>query len=144
MIPPVIFPDVRKSVIDGVRAALAGRPEPVAANVYVGGDVPPQDRRTRMVTARLDGGARLDGARESVRLGINVWATSESDAHDLAQLVRAILWALPDGKPIVAITDSSGPYVVPDQSTQPHMYLSVEVIVRGAAFDPSLSGSSES
>lgn len=144
MIPAVLFPDTILEVTGRVRTALAGRPEQVASDVFVGSTVTPQKRHDRMVIVRRDGGARLDGARELVRLGVNVWATSESDVHDLAQLVRSILWTLPDGEPIVAVADSAGPYPVPDESKQPREYLSVVVTVRGSTFHQPTSSSSSS
>lgn len=135
MQPPVIvFPDVEMWATTYLRAALSGRPESFASNVYVSNSVP-DTRRDRMVVVRRDGGPRLDTVREAARLGVRVWATSEPDATDLARLIRALLWMAPDGNPVCKVNDLSGPSPVADESKQPLRFFTVELIVRGAPFD---------
>lgn len=128
MTTPVLFPDVELWCAGWLRSALAGRTEPYAQNVYVGNTVP-SPRRDRMVTFRRDGGPRLDQVRELARVGVNVWATSERDATDLARLVAALLWAAPDGAPVLRAQQVSGPSPVPDE--QPRRFMSFELTVRG-------------
>lgn len=128
MTTPVLFPDVELWATGWLRDALAGRTEPYAQDVYVGNSVP-SPRRDRMVTFRRDGGPRLDQVRELARVGVNVWATSERDATDLARLVAALLWAAPDGAPVLRAQQVSGPSPIPDE--QPRRFMSFELTVRG-------------
>lgn len=130
MNPAVIFPDVELWAATYLRAALGGRGESYASNVYVSNAVP-STRRDRMVIFRRDGGPRLDVARDAARLSVRVWAKSEQDATNLAQLVRALLWAAPDGDPVLRVTDLSGPSPVADESGQPLRFFTLEVLVRG-------------
>lgn len=131
MIPSVVMPDVVLWATGYLATALAARSEPYTADVYVGTKIP-KERRSRMVIVRRDGGPRLDSLRESARLTINVWASTDQDANDLARMVRALLWAAPTGDPVVRVDDSAGPSPVPDESGQPRILLSVNVIVRGS------------
>ena len=130
-LPVVIFPDVDLWATGYLRSALAARAEPYAAGVKVAVTVP-ATRPARLVVVRRDGGPRLDVARETARLGVRVWAGTEQDATDLARLVAALLWAAPDGNPVLKVTQTSGPSPVPDSSGQPLRYLTFEVTTRGA------------
>lgn len=128
--PRIIFPDVELLICGLLRDALAGRAEPYAAGVYVGTTVP-NPRLPRMITVRHDGGARIDAALETAQLGINVYASTETDVNDLARLTRALLWAAPNGKPLTRVDDVSGPVAVPNESGQFLRYLTVEATLRG-------------
>lgn len=129
MLAPVIFPDVELWATGYLRSALAARIEPYAAGVFVANYVP-KSRRDRMVQVRRDGGPRLDAVRESARLTVRVWGTSEQEATDLARLVAALLWASPDGNPVVRVSQNSGPSPIPDE--QPQRLMSFDVVVRGS------------
>ncbi len=136
MTPNVLMPDVVLWATGHLRSVLTSRPEPYTSNVYVGDKMPTTadnkpTRKDRMVIVRRDGGRRLDGARETSTLGIQVWAKSDQEANDLSRLVRALLWAAPNGAPVVRVDDSTGPITIPDESGQPCRYLVVEVVVRG-------------
>jgi len=126
----VVQPDVELWATRWLRAALAARGEPYAANVYVSNAVPAQ-RRDRMVLLRRDGGLRLDLLREAARLGVQVWATTDQDASDLARLVAALLWSAPDGQPVLKVTQPTGATPVADPSGQPLRYMTFEVTTRG-------------
>lgn len=130
MIPSVLMPDVVLWATGYLASALTARAESYTSNVYVGTKIP-ATRKDRMVIVRRDGGPRLDMLRESARLGINVWAKTEQDVNDLARMVRALLWAAPDGSPVVRVDDSAGPSPVPDESGQPRVFFTVAAIVRG-------------
>lgn len=129
-IPVVVQPDVELWATGWLRQALAGRPEPYAAGVYVSNTVP-APRRDRMVVVRRDGGLRLDLLREVARLGVQVWATTEQDATDLARLVAGLLWAAPNGDPVVKVTQPTGSTPAADASRQPLRYMTFELTVRG-------------
>lgn len=127
----LVFPDVELLLTGRLRALLSGRPEPYTANVHVSNSVP-NPRKDRMIILRRDGGA-VSGERDQARVGINVWATSEQHATDLARLVAALLRGLPDGNPILAIPSVTGPSTIADESRQPRRYLTAEIHTRGVA-----------
>ena len=128
--PQIVFPDTELVLCTLLREALATRAEPYATEVYVGTTVP-NPRRSRMVTIRRDGGPRVDGVLEAAQVGVNVWAEDELAVNGLAQLVRALLWALPTGTPLCRVDDISGPVAIADDSDQPLRYLTFEITVRG-------------
>jgi hypothetical protein len=128
MLTPVEFPDVELWATGYLRSALAARSEPYAASVLVG-VVVPDVRRDRMVMVRRDGGPRLDQIRESARLTVRVWGRTEQEASDLARIVSALLWASPDGDPVLRVSQNSGPSPIPDE--QPQRLMSFDVVVRG-------------
>lgn len=127
----ILFPDVELWATDFLRAALSERNEGYAWGVYVSNTVP-KDRRDRMVIVRRDGGLS-DGLRDNARLSVRIWAKKEQDATDLARLVQALLWAAPDGNPVLSVNQQSGPTPVADESKQPLRFLVFEVATRGIA-----------
>lgn len=129
--PAVILPDVKSAILDHIRSTLATRLEPFAEGVVVKGKLP-DPRPDRAVTVRDDGGNSLGDVRGASRLGVNVWATSEADATDLANLVRAIVAGSENVGPIRSAT-ASLPAEVADSSGQPLRYFTAELIVRGVS-----------
>lgn len=138
----VVYPDIEEVLCgefaDGamvspgkLRPALAARTEPYAQDVYVANKMP-TTRRDRMVIARRDGGTQGE-MRDRPRVTLRVWATSESDANNLAALVMALASTFADGDPIIAVPADgrSGPSPVPDGSGQPQRLMSVEFHTRG-------------
>ena len=130
-LPVIVFPDIELWATGAIRAALATRSESYTSSVYVGNKVP-NPRRDRMVVIRRDGGPRLDLVREAARLGIRVWAKKEQDATDLARLVNGLLWASPDGQSVYKVTILSGPSWTTDESNEPVLYSTAELIVKGS------------
>lgn len=126
--PIVVTPDVELWATGWLRGALAGRSEPYAAGVFVG-NVVPSPRRDRMVIFRRDGGPRADLLYETARLGVNVWATTEQEASDLARLVQGLLLSVQGVGPVTKVDSLSGPSAIAD--VQPRRYLTVEAVVRG-------------
>jgi hypothetical protein len=131
MLPLVTFPDVELVTTAYLRTALAARPEACATGVKVGTRTP-NPRPARLITIRRDGGPRLDVAREAARIGVNVWAATEQDVSDLANLVRALLWSAPNGAPICKVTELTGPTPVVDASATPLRYMTFELLCRGS------------
>jgi len=125
----VLFPDVELWATGYLRTALDSRTEPYTDNVYVG-NVVPDTRASRMVVVRRDGGP-LDRLRDTARLVVRTWATSEQDVNDLARMVGALLWAAPDGQPVIRVDQPTGPTPVADPSRQPLRLQTFEVVVRG-------------
>lgn len=132
MRPLVVFPDVEAWLVRYLSGALDERPEPYTDDVVVG-ITEPSPRPARSVIVRRDGGPRLDLVREAARVSFRVWAESDEDATDLANMVRALLAACADGDPVARVNEQSGPTPIADESGQPLRYLVVEFIVRGTA-----------
>jgi hypothetical protein len=128
--PVVVFPDVELWACQYLQAELPSRSEPYAADVYVG-NVVPSPRAGRMVVVRRDGGPRLDHTRDLARLTVRVWGSSEQEATDLARLVAALLWAAPNGDPVIRVDQPTGPTPVADDSRQPLRLQTFDLIVRG-------------
>lgn len=127
--PNIIFPDVELVVVEYLRTTLEARPEPFAeatVDIRVPATMP-----ERLVQVRRDGGVRLDNIREAARVTVNIFAETEADAADLTRLCRALLWAAPNGSPVVRVNDGSGPVAIPDESGRKRRFFTVEVIVRG-------------
>lgn len=126
---PILFPDVELWATGYLRTALAAREETYAAGVYVANTVP-NPRRNRMVILRRDGGRAFD-VFDDARVSVRVWAATEQDATDLSRLVAALLWAAPDGSPVVRVTQESGNSPVPDESGAHLRYSVFTIRTRG-------------
>lgn len=126
----VVFPDAELTITDVLGDLLADRGEPYAHGVYVGTTVP-DPRRPRMVIVRRGDGRRTGLVLEAVEVGIDVWAETEREVIDLTELVRALLWAAPTGKPICRVEDISGPVRVDDETDVPRRHVAFEVTLRG-------------
>lgn len=133
MTQAILFPDVEVWATTYLTSALASRPEPYAADVYVA-NLLPQTRRPRQVIVRRDGGPRLDLVRDAARLTVRVYGRNDAEAADLAALVRALIGAAADGStPVVRVRELAGPLPVPDANGQPDYRLfTVEVTVKGS------------
>lgn len=136
----VLFPLATGTVVSGLRSTLAGRSEAYASGVTVQPKLPAEAQRTqRMVTVRNDGGP-TEGVLRRHRYGFNVWAESAVNAEKLANLCMAVLPALADGDPVVAVQEFTGPFEVIDDLTDiltvggvtlSHYYFSCVVSYRG-------------
>lgn len=124
----VVFPDAEMWATAAFRAALSGRGESYAQDVFVGIAVP-TGRRDRMVIFRRDGGPSR-GLLDFPRFGVRVFARSEKEAADLARLTSGLLRSLPGDGVCVRTTELSGASSVPD--VQPHRYMTFEAALRGA------------
>ena len=128
--PLILFPDVELWLANYLRAVFVDRVEPYTTGVYVSNTVP-STRRPRMVVVRRDGGPRLDVIREVARVGVNVWAETEQDATDLARITAALIWASPDGNPVLRVRQTTGPTPITDVSGKPIRYMTYEITLRG-------------
>jgi len=130
-LPAIAPPDIILWATGYFRAALAARPEAVATTAFVSDEIP-NPRRPAMVVIESDGGPRLDYVRSAQRLRFQVWGATKKDATDLALILYALVAACPNGTPVCAVSALAGPWRVADESDQPKMFLTCELIVRGA------------
>ncbi|MDV6290327.1 hypothetical protein R2F25_30430 [Streptomyces sp. UP1A-1] len=85
------------------------------------------------------GGTRVDLVTDRPRIDVHCWASTEAAAMDLAQLARALLFAMPGWRGAVAydVAEVGGPNTLPDPtSDQPRVVFAVEVSLRGRALAP--------
>lgn len=114
-----------------LRGALVGRVESYAQNVYFDRRVP-KDRRDRMVIVRRDGGS-VTGLFDHPRVALDVWAKTDKDATNLANLVVALALAAPLAlDDVTNVIHLSGPNSVADPSGQPRRLALIEATHRAA------------
>lgn len=130
--PVVIFPDVEAWAVGYLSAALAARPESVAVGVKVTATWPSGAIPARLVAVRDDGGPRSGPTTKTTSVAVNVWASTQEDATDLALLVAGLLERSVGSGPVVAHEGASGPVRVAEESGRPHRYLTADLVVRGA------------
>ena len=132
--PAILYGDIEAQQVTYLAAALAARPEPVTADVGVRNRVPAgtdtDPRPARLVTVRDDGGPSLGDVRAVARVGYNVWAATEAEASDLANIVAALVAGCADGNPVVRATVTR-PYSVADDGRW-NLYFTAELWVRGS------------
>lgn len=113
-----------------LRGALVGREESYAQNVHFDRRVP-NGRRDRMVIVRRDGG-NVTGVFDRPRIALDVWAKTDKDATDLANLMVALAFDAPGTNGCVRVTHLSGPNDIPDPSGQPRRLALIEATHRAA------------
>lgn len=123
----IVFPDTGAILIDYLVEVLD---VPVVSKI-------PADRPGAFVRVRRTGGPLRNIVTDEPTITVDCWADDEGDAHDLAQLVRAHLHALPgqmlDDVPVYRVTEFAGPADLPDPlSDQPRFTQTFAVAVRGA------------
>lgn len=112
-----------------LRGALADRAESYAQGVYFDRKVP-NPRRDRMVIVRRDGGSVV-GLFDQPRVAFDIWAKSEQDATNLANLIVALAQVAPLADAgCTSVTPLSGPNAVADPSGQPRRLALIEATHR--------------
>jgi len=114
----------------------------VASVLAAGCDVPtgtrvPTDRPSTFIRVIRTGGPRSNLVTDAAQITVESWADTDGEAHDLAQLARAVLHALPgdvvDGVPVYRVEEFSGPADLPDPlSNQSRYSQTFAVHTRGA------------
>ncbi|BDZ40823.1 hypothetical protein GCM10025865_01220 [Paraoerskovia sediminicola] len=134
--PAIIWPDIEAEFIAHMAPALQARTEPYAADVAVRNRVPDERGDAwppsgRLVVVRDDGGPTTPDVRATARLGVQVWAASEAEASDLANLVMALTggWR----SPTVRQSNPSRPFSATEESGRPKQYFTAELMIRGRA-----------
>lgn len=132
MIEVITFPDVEAVAQDYLRGELtaAGDSAQVVTEI-------PKSRPARMVKLIRTGGARVNLVLEDAQLTVECWDTRRDGAHDLAQIVRGLLWAMPDRYPAVTtyrVQELGGIAELPDPDTaNPRYTFTVIITIRGSA-----------
>lgn len=134
----VLFPDAAAVAIDYLRAELADR----ATDIPVVKDVP-KPRPAVFVTVRRGGGVRQTVVSDNPILLVECWGdpdsgTGDEQAQDVAQLCRALLFAMAgtvqSGTAVYRVGEVAGPNDLPDPlSEQPRVVFTVQVHLRGSA-----------
>ena len=129
----VLFPDATDVVIDYLATELAarGNSAPVRSRV-------PNPRPAPFVLVRRLGGPRRDLVTDSPMIGVECWAASEADAHDLAQLCRALVFAMrgttQSGVAVYGVDEVGGLANLPDPlSDHPRYIFTTTINMRGQA-----------
>lgn len=133
----ILWSDIETEFIGYMGPALDARPEAFTADVAVRNRVPnesttqPWPTSGRLIVIRDDGGPTTQDVRATARLGVRVWAPTEAECSDLANLVVALVrgWR----SPVVRRTQPTRPYSVTEESRRPAMYFTAELMIRGRA-----------
>lgn len=125
----VVYPDVEALVAAWLRSILTA---PVGNKV-------PNPRPEQFVLLQRHGGIRATVVTDAPQVGIECWAPTDGQAHDLAQTCRAqLLYALPgevlDGHAVYRVDEFGGPSNLPDPaSTSPRYVAEFQIHIRGLA-----------
>lgn len=129
----VVFPDAAATLIGYLRDQLEALDDDTPV-----GQKTPNPRPPQFVTIHRTGGPRRSIVSDAPLLTIEAWAATDEEAHDLAQLARALLHTARgtsiEGVAIYRITEAGGPVNLPDpESHQSRYTFTLEVLLRGAA-----------
>ncbi len=132
---PVLFPDTTEVVINGLVDVLPDDGYDIGLYSTV-----PNPRPAEFVVIERVGGPRANIAQDSAHLAVDCWSTSDVDAHNLAQIVRARIAAMQgtviDDQAVGRVDELSGPSRNPDPvSSQDRYSFQVAVAVRGSTLD---------
>lgn len=131
----IVWPDIEAAFIAYMGPALSARPEPYADAVRVSNRVPgetttqPWPASGRLVVVRYDGGPTTQDVRATARIGVRVWAPSEAEVSDLANLCVALVRDWLDD--VVKVSRPSLPYSVTETSGRPAQFFTAELTIRG-------------
>lgn len=131
-VAPVLFGDTVQLVIEAIRDGFALQ----SVDAVVDNEVP--DEAVRYVVVRRQGGPRVDLVRDSAQIRIECLAPTKAEAHDLAQMARAYVFAMRGtvrhGITVGRIEEFAGPAELPDPISQLPRYLFTELVhTRGRA-----------
>lgn len=126
--PVVVFPDVELLVVDYLRTV-------VDDDVLVRTVKPSPMPATPVVVVRRTGGLPDTPVTERARIDFSIYASTDKDAHDLAQLIRAYvrdMVGVHDGVQVIRTTEFLGLSHFDDPlSDQPRYLTTQEIVVRG-------------
>lgn len=129
----ITFPDATLAVVNFLNGSFVDRGETAVVGTLIPNPLP-----ERLVVVRRIAGVRQGLVVDLPQLSVEVWAPDESDAHDLAQLVRALIYSMTgitfEGVVVYRVTEVAGPALFRDGETdRPRFVASYQVGVRGRA-----------
>jgi len=134
MAEAIAFPDVEDALQQYLTTELAARGDTATAHVRV-----PHPRPARFATVARVGGPRRSLIVDDATVAVECWATTPGQAHDLIQLVRALIHAaqattLDSGVQVYRVQEFAGPAHLPDPvSDQARYTMTFSVQTRGTA-----------
>ena len=129
----IIFPDVVVALGDYLNGEFVDRGE--TATVCTTLRTPRPDRLVRL---RRIAGTRNGPVIDRAMVSVECWALHEEDAHDIAQLVRGLIYAARGttlGTTVIYhVAEIGGPALLPDpESDAPRYVATYEIGTRGRA-----------
>ena len=129
----ILFPDAALTVVTYLAAELADRSDTAVVRTRV-----PDVRPDRFVRVERLGGVRTNLVTDSAVVTVECWAATEADAAELAQLVRALIFAsegtTQGGAAVYNVTEVGGLAHLPDPDTEHQRYVfTAQIGLRGTA-----------
>ncbi len=125
----VTYGDLEQTLLGYLQGALAGRP--LAAGAAFGSQIP--EHPDVFVLVRRVGGTRARFL-DTASVDVQVWHRTDTQAHDLIDLVSGLIWLAEGVGPIRGVTYTTSPAFVPDPDSGAARYLMTATItVRGKA-----------
>lgn len=125
---PVVFPDAEETMINYLRPFLPTAPKPWTIHRAT-----PNPRPPRFVTVLRQGGT-ADRIFDRPRLAIFAWAASDTEAKDMAAVLRGHVANMPGlvgGVRVTRVQEFAGLAPAPDSSGQARWTFSPEITIRG-------------
>lgn len=134
--PAIVFPDATYVVITALNDGFSAYSESAVAYEKV-----PATRPAKFVVVRRTGGPQLNQFTDLAQVTVESYGASVEDAHDLAQLARALLRQARatsvDGDAVYRVDEISGPAELPDPlSDQARFSQTFAAAIRGNQQDP--------
>lgn len=129
----IVFPDVEAMLVAHLGTELSARGDTATVHTAV-----PKDRPGRFVIVPRVGGVARNIVIDEATIATESFAKTEGRAHDLCQLVRALMRAMAGqvigGVTVGAVNDVGGPAKLPDPvSQQPRYIYTASVQTRGTS-----------
>lgn len=133
--PVVVFPDAVALTVRHLRDGLDARSAGAAVGAKVPGSWPAPFRG--FVLARRTGGTRRDVVTDRPQVSVECWHDTEHEAHALASVARALMFALPGstvgGHAVYRVEELGGLAALPDPISSKPRYVFTHVVhIRGA------------
>lgn len=129
----IVFPDVEQVAVDYLDAELSARGDTASVHTAI-----PSPRPDRFVRVLRVGGPRRNLVIDEATIVFESWAARAKPSHDLAQLVRALVFAMTGqtigGVDVKAVGEVGGLANLPDPvSDQARYTFTASVQCRGTA-----------
>lgn len=135
MAEAILWPDVEAAVIAYLKPRIAAAPLPFAADVRVATKLTDKDGDARpqwAVIVRNDGGSKFETVFADVSVALNIWGADPINTPMLAGYVGALMNSIAESGVTPFTRASAGvAYPIPEESGQPHLYLTASLAVRG-------------